>query len=348
MPLPFHRKKSIALSAYVAVVFLATNFIYLEPSYAKGTSSSALQSNTPTSLSASKDLVWAPVQIAEVKNIGMRVALLPPQVSDDWGLGILSINGENTRGKSIEQIYQRLKGKPGQTIEIEILRADNSITRRKLLLTKNNDQTEPIYGGEYLDASFSSFWLDRFRHSVTDGASTPFDLIPTAIGLELLEQVQDLPPEVKSGIARRLLDSIVLCQSIGDTKTANRLLTLLVSDNYRDTDKSPDSRRWMQLAAENLIDLNMTGEALVLCDSMAKDDSKYLQLSEKLAVLNSYSQIDSAESRSRASDFADKIYTEMMQAPIDYPLNYIWMSNYLIDHGFKIVQGRLCLQPMIE
>jgi hypothetical protein len=326
-----HRKLSVAL---VAIYTLGSTAAATEPLYAKS-ARLGQPNDISTPLSSSKDLVWAPVQLAEVKNLGMRVALLPPQVPDYWSLGILSVNGEIARGKSIEQIYQRLKGKAGQTIEIEMLGADNSITRRKLLLTKNNDQTEPIYGGEYLEASFSSCWLDRFRHSVTDGASTPFDLIPKAISLELLEQVQDLPPEVKSGMARRLLDSIVLCQSIGDTKTAKRLLTLLVSDKYRDTDKSPDSQRWMQLAAQNLIDLNMPREALVLCDSMAKDEFKSLQLSEKLAVLNSYSQIDSAESKCRASDLADKLYAEMMQEPLYQLENYTWLSNYLIDHGLK-------------
>lgn len=293
---------------------------------------------------ASDGMIYAPVRLTRQNNNSINVEFLAPLANNYKNQQLLAVAGVNVRGMSLPQIYKMLRGKPGDTIEVDLVSDNRTIQKRKVVFVREAERSLAGYSCSRLRGEFEQQGYLRSTHlNMLESTAAPCDLFARSRILQVLDDYKAVTAQGEQLQTNWLVESLILSQSLGDLKTADRVLPLLLKNVQAQLLPRQGWSKNLQIIVKNLVATGHLEPALALCKEAARQSSTDHSFSaNKVQILEALDIIQSPEAKVAALAFAGEIAAEIEKSQVSYYQNAIWLSNYLFAHGQKERALKLC------
>jgi len=289
-----------------------------------------------SSTDAQKEFVSAPVKFRVQKNIGYNVDLLSPYRNLTSEQFLLSIDGANLRGESLAQIKKRLMGQPGSTVNVEIAYSNGETESLDLVRQAQPEQTDAGLSPLGLCCALKQLGSTKNHPNLLESDATNVDLIAKAYSTDAVQEC-DAAADSISQCTRTLLQSMVLCQAIGDFDSADQYLNIAL-DEQKDIGAIQIQSNQLPLyrVIKNLVALGEQKEASLLCDRMLDTSTQYQPgRFDPFSVLEAYSLVPGSEAEKSRLSAAEKLYPVYVAEKTPFTQNYMWFGDYLERLGWN-------------
>lgn len=294
----------------------------------------------------SDGMIYAPMRLTVQNNTSINVEFLPPLTNNYRNQQLFAVAGVNVRGLSLSQIYKMLRGKPGDTVDIDLVGENRSVQKRKVVFVREAERSLGGYSSTRLRGDLEQQGYLRSTHpNMLESTAAPCDLFARSNILQILDDYQTVTAQGEKLQTNWLVESLILSQSMGDLKTADRLLPLLLKNVEAQILPRQGWTKNLQIIVKNLVATGQLDRALALCKEAAKQSSSNGSLdSNKVQILEAFDSIQSPEAKSATLSFAEEIASEAEKSQLSYYQNAIWLSHYLYTHRQKERALKLCQQ----
>ncbi|HND06284.1 MAG TPA: hypothetical protein PL012_11425 [Candidatus Obscuribacter sp.] len=282
--------------------------------------------------STAENYCVAPVVLKVSKNVSMRMMIMPPLSGAFGSQTLVSVGGVDVRGMTPAQVYGMLRGKASDCVEVEVLDGDRRLETRKLFFIKSELPVATHYSAEtFRQMLISLGGLREFGGNLIEGSAAPYDLPAIAQCHGCLE---DREVVNKPGNSRRLLQALLLSQSMGDLKTAEPILNELLKVQNLDLSPAGGDGGTLQMIVRNLVALGQNQAALALCNAGLRSDEINSQPAlEKFKLMRCFAELKEAEGVSASDSYAVKLASTLAKGSVDYYQNIVWLSDYFVRRG---------------
>lgn len=260
---------------------------------------------------------------------GIIATLNPPLRNRNNEQLLLSIDGQNLRNYTFDQIKQMLSGPRGSSVKIEVGYANGETeifdVRREFRHHSNEDTArDPI---RELDQDSITSLPSSVNLLETTSSNT--DLIARDRCIRAAKEFDEQPITATS----TLINCMLLSQCIGDFVSADKYLKLFVGSlNSAEITTSP--RFPEKAVVQNLVALGRYAEAEAICKYLLLPAPlRVPRLPRPITVLDSYSLIPTDSARTACRDLANKILSGAIPQITSFEEDSIWFGQYLETLG---------------
>lgn len=261
----------------------------------------------------------------------INVGLKPPLLNASSEQFLLSIDGENLRAASFDQIKKKLSGPVGSTVNVEIgyITGDSEVLNivRQPPTMRHGDTNLVLISG----------LNDRQRNvslsigKLIESASLNSDLIAVS---QCKRVIQD-----KKHLANDLVNTYMNCmltsQAIGDFGSADTYLELALK-SMRSESPAPHSRFREKAAVQNLILLGKYEEAEAICKYLLlPNPAKHPRLPAAITVMDMYALIPTKSAQENLRELARNIVSGKHPQVVGFHQDMYWFAQYLESLGWR-------------
>ncbi|MCW5823113.1 MAG: hypothetical protein KIT34_09940 [Cyanobacteria bacterium TGS_CYA1] len=262
------------------------------------------------------------------KTLCIGVGVFPPHFNRTSEQFLVSVNGENVRNRSLEQIKRILSGPAGSIVSVEIGYPNGDtedLDIQREMVTHRNRRGNPdlitLLDNE-LNYSFN-------YSNLLEKSSLNCDLIAKA-HCQRANKFAENQVENKLSI---YMNCMLVSHAIGDFDSGDRFLAKAI--NSIKTNPPTGNIRFRQKAVvQNLIILGKLEQAEAICKYLLLPaPNKRPVLPSAITVLESYSLIPSESAHNASASIAKGIATKQIKQVTSFHQDSFWLAQYLESVG---------------
>lgn len=256
----------------------------------------------------------------------IKVSLLGPLRNVSSQQFLLSINGENLRKYSFDEIQEKLSGPVGSSVKVEIGYPNGDTETFDICRTPSKRRIRSSNRDPYRGLDSIINRLPSSYPNILETTTRHNDLNAKARCLQAIK-------EQKDNVAV-YINCMLLCHAIGDFKSADRYLALALEAIETESPNTHTGYR-EKAVIQNLVLLGKLNEAETLCKyHLLPSSSGAPRLPGAITVLDSYSLIPTEYAQKASRELAARIVSAKSGRTVSsFHQNSYWLAQYLESIG---------------
>lgn len=243
---------------------------------------------------------------------------------------LISIDGENLRNNSFDQIRKKLGGPSGSVVEVEFAYPNGDTEVQEIR------REVPKAWQEY--ANLDPIRRVDFNYSPRSSAASnllEFSTVNTdLIGKLKCAQAEEFCKENPGNEVSIFIKCMLFNQAIGDFEAADKY-TKKALDSIKIKPINPHTGFSERAVVQNLVALGKNAEAEAVCNYLLlPGPTRAPRLPSAITVLDAYSLIPSQSAKNASRELAESIVSgKRVQVVTSFPEDWFWLAQYLESIG---------------